>query len=312
MRANPSENTGIALVAVDWGTSSFRLHLLSDDGGIVAAAKTDMGVTRMAVGAFEDYLLDQIVSLTGGLDHPKVLLCGMIGSTIGWLDAGYVACPASPIDVARKLVRAPSERLDANIVPGLSCLSPLGEPDVMRGEETQVLGWLAKASDQQVREPLLCLPGTHTKWIRISDGRVERFSTSVTGELFALLCEHSVLVGGGQEVDDEAFDDGVRLSLKSPALSQTLFSTRSRVLKGSLPATSARSFLSGLLIGTDVKSAVELSNPAYGVTVIGEPEISRLYCRALWHLSIEACSCDGTETAVHGLWEINTAWRRRP
>lgn len=240
--------------------------------------------------------------------HPGdclVLLCGMIGSNIGWTDTGYIECPASPTDVVDQLVAAPSRQLKAAIVPGLKCTSPLGEPDVMRGEETQLLGWLSDAAKDQRSGTLLCLPGTHTKWVQIEEGVVTHFNTSFTGELFAHLCSHSILVRGEQHANDNAFADGLERGFRTAAISQTLFSTRSRVLLNTMPEAGARDYLSGLLIGADVKSAVEFWKPSAAV-VIGDDAIANLYATALSGLSVDAAVVDGARMAVRGLWEIHT------
>ena len=304
MQRHQAPETG--LIAVDWGLSRFRLTLVASDGAVKATSTTDVGVTQVRNKDFDTYLYGRVEALdeTGALRDAPVLLCGVIGSTIGWTDAGYVDCPASPGDVAGRLARAPSSELNAFIVPGLRCTSPLGEPDVMRGEESQILGWLKDADGVRARESLLCLPGTHTKWVEIRDGIVTRFNTTFTGELFAHLCAHSVLIDRWQAANPGAFADGLRRSFRTPAISQTLFSARSRVLSGSLPASASRDYVSGLLIGADVKSAVELWQPST-VVVVGDEPISGLYASALRKLSVDASVVDGTRAAVRGLLEIS-------
>lgn len=303
---DPSGSKPIALTGVDWGTSSFRLFLFSDEGEIIARSKSRSGITRIVSGGFEAFLDSELTRVNASPETTRVLMSGMIGSNMGWLDAGYVACPASLVDIAGSVIRVPSQKLDVSIVPGLRCDSPLGEPDVMRGEETQVLGLLADEGEEGISESLLCLPGTHTKWAGVSDGKVNGFNTCFTGELFEMLCGHSVLVSGDQQSDDGAFDEGARLGLKSPAISQTLFSARSRALTGSMPASSASAFLSGLLIGSDARSALDLWNPPGAVTVIGDSEIGRLYCRVLHQFSVETRFRDGMQMAASGLWSIHS------
>ena len=294
----------IGLIVVDWGTSRFRLTPITTDGTVKVTTVTNVGVTNVRDSDFDGYLRDQLSALDGGYHDAEIILCGMVGSTIGWTDAGYVDCPANPRDLAGKMVKAPSSRLNASIVPGLRCTSPLGEPDMMRGEESQILGWLSDAGSERTRKSLLCLPGTHTKWVRIEDSMVTGFNTAFTGELFAHLCAHSVLVGQQQDPNPDAFAAGLKRSFQTPAVSQTLFSARSRVLAGSLSASATKDYLSGLLIGADVKSAVELWRPS-SVAVIGAEPTSNLYARALRSLSIGASTEDGTEMAVRGLMEIS-------
>ena len=295
----------ISLIAADWGTTSLRLSALKSNGKTASTLKTTAGIGSVSGSDFEAYLLGQMAALDVHPGDCLVLLCGMIGSNIGWTDTGYIECPASPTDVIGRLVAAPSRQLKAAIVPGLMCTSPLGEPDVMRGEETQILGWLSDAAEDQRSGTLLCLPGTHTKWVHIEEGVVTHFNTSLTGELFAHLCSHSILIRGEQHPNDNAFADGVERGLRTPAISQTLFSTRSRVLLNMMPETGARDYLSGLLIGADVKSAVELWKPSAAV-VIGDKAIANLYTTALRGLSVDAAVVDGARMAVRGLWEIHT------
>ena len=293
------------MVAVDWGTTRFRLSALQSNGEIASTLTTTAGIGSVSGRNFEAYLLGQMAALDVHPGDCEVLLCGMIGSNIGWADTGYIECPASPANVVGRLVAAPSRQLKAAIVPGLKCTSPLGEPDVMRGEETQLLGWLSDAAEDQQSGTLLCLPGTHTKWVQIEKGVVTHFNTSLTGELFAHLCSHSILIRGEQHPNDNAFADGLERGFRTPAISQTLFSTRSRVLLNTMPETGARDYLSGLLIGADVKSAVELWKPSAAV-VIGGEAIANLYATALRGLSVDAAVVDGARMAVRGLWEIHT------
>ena len=304
-RTRSSPNAGIALVAVDWGTTRFRLSALTGDGATAASLTTSAGIGSVTDRDFEAYLLGQMASLDIEPGDCEVLLCGMIGSNIGWKDTGYIECPASPANVVDRLVEAPSRQLNAAIVPGLACTSPLGEPDVMRGEETQLLGWLSHTGKNLPGGALLCLPGTHTKWVQVAGGAVKNFNTSLTGELFAHLCSHSILIRGKQHPSDRAFADGLERGFRTPAISQALFSTRSRVLQKSMPETAARDYLSGLLIGADVQSALELWKP-YSAVVIGDETIAGLYATALRKLSVDADIVNGTEMAVRGLWEIHT------
>ena len=271
----------------------------------MATLTTAAGIGSVADRDFEAYLLSQMAAISIDPDGCDLLLCGMIGSNIGWTDTGYIECPASPADVVGRLVRAPSRQLRAAIVPGLKCMSPLGEPDVMRGEETQLLGWLSLAGRNSPDSTLLCLPGTHTKWVQIVGGVVKSFNTSFTGELFAHLCSHSILVRGKQRPSNSAFADGLERGFRTPAISQTLFSTRSRILQKTMPGTAARDYLSGLLIGADVKSAMELWDPPDAI-VIGDEKIAGLYSTALRELSLAGDVIDGTQMAVRGLWEIHT------
>jgi 2-dehydro-3-deoxygalactonokinase len=264
-------------VAGDWGTSHLRLCLCDRDGRILESAEGPGAVA--AAGAFEP-ILDELLSAwrpnrSHGPQLPTVL-SGMVGSSIGWLPAPYVECPARLEQLAAACV---SPRGGVSIVPGLSCRNRYRAPDVMRGEETQILGALSLHPGLRRGRRLLCLPGTHTKWARLSEGTVAEFLTSPTGELFALLREHSVLLRdaalpardhanapdesvppGAGEFDAAAFNEGLAQLLRFPQapLLHRLFECRARRLNGELGAQGSADFLSGLLIASDVNGAVRL------------------------------------------------------
>jgi 2-dehydro-3-deoxygalactonokinase len=298
-----------ALVAGDWGTSHLRLFLCADDGSLLARADgPGVAQARSACADVLDRLLQPWSREHGDL---PVVLCGMVGSTVGWTLAPYVPCPAGIEDLAHGCVALRDERL--HIVPGVSCRNRLGAPDVMRGEETQIVGAMQLAADLARGRQLLCLPGTHTKWVLPEDGRVVELLTAPTGELFALLREHSILVGdaatasGADTVTDGAgYQRGLSAAAAEPQadLLHRLFECRSRRLMGELAATDSAAFLSGLLIGNDVAGALKLFASARvpkRVPVIGAPGLGALYARALAAQGREAPMLEGTAAALAGL-----------
>jgi len=271
-------------IAGDWGTSHLRLCLCDRDGRILESA--DGPGAAAAAGAFEP-ILDELLSAwcpnrPHGPQLP-IVLSGMVGSSIGWLPAPYVDCPARLEQLAAGCV---SPRGGVSIVPGLSCRNRYRAPDVMRGEETQILGALSLEPGLRRGRKLLCLPGTHTKWALLMEGTVAEFLTSPTGELFALLREHSVLLRdaalparkgalpghdqadmpdesvplGAAEFDAAAFSEGLAQFLRFPEapLLHRLFECRARRLSGELGALGSADFLSGLLIASDVNGALRL------------------------------------------------------
>ena len=227
----------------------------------------------------------------------------MIGSAQGWVEAPYLPCPASPGDLAGALVQAPGRELW--IVPGV--LRPGDRPDVMRGEETQIAGALALRPDLAA-DARLVLPGTHSKWARVSAGRVASFTTYMTGELFAVLRDHSILgrtAGSGPGRDgDAAFLRGVDAARKADGIAPLLFSARALVLTGGIAPADALDYLSGLLISDELRSA--LAEPGGAPLLIGEPALCARYARALARFGV-----DGAEAipnaAVAGLWCIASA-----
>jgi len=263
-------------IAVDWGTSNLRAWAMGSAGPVAMAASED-GMGRLSRDGFEPALLRLIGPwLTNA--PMAVIACGMVGSRQGWHEAPYRAVPCTPLDPAA-MVSVPTidPRLSLRIAPGLKQITPA---DVMRGEETQIAGALALNPGF---DGVLCLPGTHSKWVQISAGEVVSFQTFMTGELFALLSEHSVLrhgmAGGGW--DQAAFDAALSDGLSRPErIAARLFGLRAEGLIGGLGPAAARSRLSGLLIGIELAA----SRPYWlgqSVAIIGTEGLANAYARAL-------------------------------
>lgn len=241
----------------------------------------------------------------------RVMLSGMIGSTFGWCEAPYVCCPASPDDLAGSVVRFTVRGIEIAIVPGLRCTSIFGLPDVMRGEEMQIFGWLRAARPAADAHHLLCLPGTHAKWVLTRGDAVLSFFTSMQGELHEILLSHSLLgrtVGAASgNLDVTAFDDGVDRVHADPTLAagHALFSMRSRVVLGELPAAAARDYLSGLLIGAELRDATRAlaarGLPNAPVVLIGAEALVTLYARALDRIGSAAICVTDADASVAGL-----------
>jgi 2-dehydro-3-deoxygalactonokinase len=263
-------------IALDWGTTHLRAFAMADR--LLAEAESDDGMGRLAQDQFEPAL----IRLIGGWLDPgrttPVIACGMVGSRQGWHEAPYRAVPCPPLDPAALAeVPAADRRLGLRIVPGLKQAVPA---DVMRGEETQIAGALALAPGF---DGVFCLPGTHSKWVHVSAGEVVSFQTCMTGEIFALLSERSVLrhAMADEGWDDAAFDAGVAEGLARPErLGARLFGIRAEGLLNGLPSAAARARLSGLLIGAELAGvrAYWLGQP---VAIVGAEQLSALYARAL-------------------------------
>jgi 2-dehydro-3-deoxygalactonokinase len=230
-----------------------------------------------AAGGFSRILEEQ---LGDWLAETPIVMSGMIGSRQGWLEVPYVKCPAGAAEIADG-VRAVSwgDGRQAWIAPGLSCRDESGVPDVLRGEETQLLGALA---DLPGGEATICLPGTHSKWVRLRDGQILSFATALTGEAFAVLRRHSILgrlMPRGEDVDDDTwFDAGVRRAGEPGGVLHHLFGVRSRGLFGEVPEASLASYLSGILIGREI---IDLAPAAGMIHLIGTSRLVALYERAL-------------------------------
>jgi 2-dehydro-3-deoxygalactonokinase len=295
-----------SFIAADWGTSHLRL-LLCDAGGNVLDTRSGPGAAEVRGG-----FADVFDSLTAPWEQAQgilpAVLCGMVGSSIGWIQAPYVACPAMPEQIVGACAALRGGRI--RIVPGLSCRNRFNAPDFLRGEETQILGALRLAAPLRQGSRLLCLPGTHTKWVLLQDGQVREFLTAPTGELFAVLRDHSVLARplgeAGGAIDSGAFKDGVARFREFPdaQLLHRLFECRSRRLSGELAAHTAEAYMSGLLIASDVLGALSLladSITACSVVLVGSSELTQLYAIALAANGYETSSVNGAQASLAGL-----------
>jgi 2-dehydro-3-deoxygalactonokinase len=301
--------SGASFIAGDWGTSNLRLYLC-DTQGIALDSRTGPGAADSS-GRFADILESLVAPWAASCRALPTVLCGMVGSNIGWTEAPYVACPALPEQIADACVALCDGRV--HIVPGLSCGNRFNAPDFLRGEETQILGALNLIESLRLERRLLCLPGTHTKWVVLQDGAVREFFTAPTGELFALLCEHSVLLrkhGRTAAVDEDAFSKGLTHFNEFPQaqLLHRLFECRSRQLSGEFSLPEAAGYLSGILVASDVQGALcALIEPlaSHSVYVIGAPELTRRYAAALARHGCDTYAVDGTAASLAGLAQVH-------
>ncbi len=284
-----------ALIALDWGTSSLRAWLLDGTGRAIERRAAPQGIMRIEPGGFPA-AFDAIAAGWGSL---PAIAAGMVGSAQGWVEAPYVPCPAGPEDLARRLVAVEGRAL--HIVPGVIQHRPL--PDVMRGEETQVAGALSLRPELAEGEHLVVLPGTHSKWARLVDGRIRAFATCMTGELFAVLRDHSILgrLARPGPPDEAAFLRGVSAAQAGTGIAPLLFSARSLVLAGEMRPEASLDYLSGLLIGEELRVA-----PGAPTLMIGEPGLCGRYRLAFAHLGMGAVP-EIEDAAVAGLWRIAVA-----
>lgn len=299
-----SFDTGSAaadFIAIDWGTTNRRAYLVGQDGAILDQMEDDAGVAGIAADAFPA----AIAEITGRLGNHPLLMAGMIGSNRGWREVPYVPSPATLADLSGHISNVGQD--EVAIVPGVSWKGS-GQADVMRGEEVQLFGLLAL---QGGKDMVVCHPGTHTKWAEVKDGAIRRFRTCMTGELFALLRDHSILaplLERQVEVDD-AFLGGVDVGLGGSNLAAELFSVRARVLLGDLPEENAASWISGLLVGADVRFGLGFagSAPHLEIAVLGRPSLNRLYAAALRRAGMQATEADGAPAFIAGMQAIRKA-----
>ncbi len=295
------------LIGLDWGSTGLRAFLIGEGGEVLRGRQAPLGASVLSGDAAYEQALEQF---TGDWQRARpdlpLLACGMVGSKHGWREVPYVACPADARALAAKM---PAGAAGLRIVPGLLD-QPLddasGAPDVMRGEETQILGALALHPD--LVDATLILPGTHSKWARLRGGQVLGFATQMTGELFAILRAHSVLGrlmldedSGGLDLPSflsgvDAARDGV-----SQGLLHQLFSVRTLGLMDRLPAAGAADYLSGLLIGHELVFGVSTLLPVQPVALIGEHALCERYAQALKHFGVHDVRLLAN-TAPAGLW----------
>ncbi|WP_353144439.1 2-dehydro-3-deoxygalactonokinase [Paracoccus sp. (in: a-proteobacteria)] len=284
-------------IALDWGTTRLRAWAMQG-AQVLTSRASDRGMGSLAPAAFEQALLDLIADWLPEQGRMRIIACGMVGARGGWVEAQYRAVPCPPID-PRQAVNAPARdpRLDIRILPGLSQAAP---PDVMRGEETQIAGFLAQNPGF---DGALCLPGTHSKWVRLSQGRVERFRSFMTGELFSLLARQSVLrlTIDTAKPDPAAFAEAAASALTDLHAAQSgLFALRADALLHGLSPEKAAGRLSGLLIGAELAAAQDFWRAGPSV-IIGAPDLTRLYQTLLLAAGAQACQKDGAALALAGL-----------
>ena len=286
-----------SMVALDWGTSSLRGALLAADGSVLEERSFARGILTVDKGGFAAVF----ESCFGDWMQPGTLclIAGMAGSQQGWLEAPYCPCPAGFADIAAQLVWVEPGRIA--IVPGLS-IDLDGMPDVMRGEETQVFGALQMLGLANAR---LVLPGTHSKWVTVANHRITDFSTWMTGEFYALLRQHSILARTLPSTDtphnEAAFEQGVTYALLGDGLLHTAFSARTLSLFKRMASDALPSYLSGLVIGEELKC--QQLKRGDSIVVIGSEALTQKYIQALHQLGVTT-QCVGNQATWHGLRKI--------
>ncbi len=294
-----------AFIAVDWGTTRLRASLVGTDGAVAATTQSDAGVQSIAPGGFRAALDAACRPWFDAHPDLPVLMAGMVGSRNGWVEAPYAPCPAGADEIAARLLAVPDAGRSVSVVPGVDCRWPDGAYDVMRGEETQALG-------SGVRDGLLALPGTHGKWIEMRDGRIHRFATFVTGELFAAVSSSFIGRLAEEPHEDPAAADLAAAAARAPGgLTRALFQARARALAGDLSPRGVRPFLSRLIVEAEIAGALDLfGRPDAVHLVAGEPQRS-VYRAALAERGIPVQDYDTPAVTLAGLEIIMGAAARR-
>lgn len=287
------------LVAVDWGTSSLRGARLDAAGQVLEEISLPRGILSVEAGGFPGVFEACFGAWMRG-SGTLCLISGMAGSRQGWREAPYCPCPAGFEDLGRRLAWVDPGRIA--IVPGLSTVND-GVPDVMRGEEVQIFGALRLAC---VQDGLCLLPGTHSKWATVRGGRVTGFRSFMTGEFYALLSRHSILartVDAEAPFDAAAFEAGVRRAQAGPSLLHTAFGTRTLALFDAMPQAALSSYLSGLVIGEELRAQALPAGSAQEVLLIGSDTLTTRYASALALLDLRsrAFGAEATWSGLHAI-----------
>ena len=293
------------MLAIDWGTTSLRAYRLDPQGRIVDSRFAPAGILAIENGKFADALEQHAGDWLDAGETP-VVMSGMIGSRQGWLEVPYAACPAGLDEIAAGMRKVAWDRGEVWIAPGVSCRDEAGVPDVIRGEETQILGSLDRLG---AGPHTICLPGTHSKWVEVENGRITQFSTHMTGEAFAVFKAHSILGRMMKDgvTDQDAFANGVRRSADAGGMLHHLFGVRSRGLFGELQDTSSASYLSGLLIGHEIHAA----RPARGtVHLLCTPQLAEVYRQALVAVGLQSSTLD-SNAVTQGLFRLASRLDKR-
>jgi 2-dehydro-3-deoxygalactonokinase len=293
----------LRFIVADWGTTRFRGYLIENET-ILDQVSTNEGVSALQKGQHRDVFLRQCGHWLKAELNAPVLLVGMVGSREGWVEAPYATCPAGPAEIAQALVPVDLENgRKGYIIPGLFCEPAPGAADVMRGEETLVMG-------AGVEDGLICSAGTHPKWILMRNGRIERFATYMTGEMYALLREHSMIGRPATEPQDpKGFDLGLDAAQRNSGenrvgLLHLLFSARASVVSGRMNSNLLAPYLSGLLTGDEINGALSQLGRPTSVTILAAPERADLYVHALKRHGIKAEINDTQQALIAGLARI--------
>ncbi len=281
----------ISWIGVDWGTTNLRAFAIDDNGLAMEEKSSPKGMSSLKPEEFEATLVELIDDWLDNERCIPVFACGMVGARQGWVEAQYRAVPCTPVSSSQLTnVKTTDRRIDVKILPGLCQSSPA---DVMRGEETQIAG-------------SICLPGTHSKWVRVKNGNVVSFRTFMTGEMFALLSEQSVLRHSVSEVGTDVgeFLKAVSIASEDPnSTTETMFSIRAGSLLADVEPTSARANLSGMLVGQELGVAKKFWD-GLPVIVVGAQNLSKLYVRALKQLSVKVTVESGNTAVLDGLMRV--------
>lgn len=296
------------IVLGDWGTSVGRFYLCRFYQQKITVIARAQGRGIKHISDPQACFFELCQDWFNQYGPIPVYLIGTVGADIGWKKSPYVTCPTNKNQLLKNAISFTTKGIKITILPGVTCTNHYGLPDIMRGEETQLFGFLAQYP--QHKEQLVCLPGTHTKWALLANNQIQSFLTSPVGELYEVLNQHSVLLNPTmtQRACNASFTQGLQIGmLKKSNILHTLFATRSLQVINNMDNNQAAGYLSGLLIGADVQAAMQ-DFPAFSqVCVIGSDYICSLYVQALNHLGIANQLFSSEDATILGMQALATA-----
>ena len=293
----------ISLIAADWGTSNLRVWGMDYQGNVINKITDGKGMSSLKPSEFEPHLIDLIGNWLPKEGNAKcpIIICGMAGAKTGWKEAAYLIAPCPPVNKEKNIqIETEDQRISVNIIPGIMQKSP---PDVMRGEETQISGYLSKNPNF---DGIICLPGTHTKWVHISAGEIVSFKTFMTGEIYQTLSKHSILKDSvkSNDFDFTAFLEAFEDIYSNPALiSSKFFSLRAIDLLENTSTKFLKSKLSGYLIGSELAGAKSYWL-GQNIVMIGNDDLCTLYEKALKKLGLNTTIENAENITLNGLKQV--------
>lgn len=297
---------GSRIIGINWGSSNFRAYCIAEDGAVVDTMEVPAGIASLT----RDGMADMVAGVAARWPNAdRIYASGMVGSNIGWSDAGYVRCPVMLDGLEAALHACRIGDVAVSIVPGLACRRSSDDaPDIMRGEETELFGLLA--SNRLPHSGIVALPGTHSKWVRIVDGCVTEFMTAMSGEIYDRLTAAGLLASivDGPSRSGPAFDDGVKAGFQRElGLGTLLFGVRAKVIRGDLQRVDASSYLRGLLIGAEIADALALFREHIdgSLPLVGAGPACELYGVALANLGIESHTVDARDASSRGFLALH-------
>ena len=285
------------MIVADWGTTNFRVYACDDDGNILDRVETGQGIKSIAKGGYPA-ALDRTTALLARSIGGPVFVCGMASSRNGWIETPYCETPLCLEALAGELIPLP-DPLDGYILPGACTRLPDGTRDVMRGEEIQIFGAVKHFN---MDSGILCLPGTHSKWVRLRDGKMTEFATFLTGDVFQSLSQTILNCDIAAPHCPQAFEQGLQAAKEGDfGLLHRLFAARARVLDGALEPAHISAYVSGLLVGHELAEAEAWRVPGETVTIIGAEKLCRRYGEALAFLGEKCMTLDSSVATCTGV-----------